>query len=519
MEWYHKGMSWQSDLLRDRDVMTTRGDELDAWLQGEIDRQGGVADEYRQRADAFYEDLMERGGYSPEEAARILQEEGLEGLGYTDQDAQDAFLTADEEQEVRGDPWAPKNAWDPSGMYEAAGSGAANRRGAWETGGGRAREAAGRLRGDLYGAIDPRIELAEGYGDRLEGIIGEGVAGQRGQYGRGEGLAEDIADPIRVSDRYLDAMDVSDEEVQGLENLAAQAVRGRNARIIQDVERRAAQGGNANALAVGALRQDLERDGGLSAAEAAVNARLQATGYRRGVEQERENTRLGAEEGRARFRSQGLDFVRDAAGVERDAMGARLGAAEGAEDRRYRGVAAGMGARMDAARTAGAADLQEAQMNRAGRQQIEDTIADRDFQLANYFTDRRVDLEQQGEANQQNRAAALAQNRQQTRQGNTANRFGQRMDLARFRSGAGAQVGDARRSDQQQGGQYMGGMNQFQQQQRQNNVGRRVDVYGTQGQLRNQANNTYAQARSQPGMWSRIFSGALGAAGSLFGGG
>ncbi len=514
-------MSWQDQLRRSADEILRRGDELQQRNRDRSDIDQRRADSFQDELTAYRQMLMERGGYTPEEADAIMQSEGFRSLLFGNQQADESFLTQDEEGEVRGNPWAAKNAYDTEGLYGVLGAGIGNQRGAFGADTAGADAALDRMGRGFRDAIDRgEIGVDPEFGGRLRGTLGRGrgevvdpLTGARVE--AREGFRE-LGDEVGISDRYRDAMTVGDEEVQGIRNVAADRVRAGNERMLQNVKRRAAEGGNVNALAVGALEQEARQATEQDAAEAALNAEIAARRYRRDSEEMLEGRRMAGKMAGANLEAQGLassvGLARDISDAQRGLLGAELGVEEGVEDRRYRGAAGMMDAEMTAAGATGAAGLAEAQRRRSERGAMESELANRELGVADQDLMRRVELERQGEAAQQGRAAGLAENRQQTRQGNIDRRYQQNYGVYNRMGNAAGQVADQRIAGRNQGGQILAGQQQQSNTNAQAGYDRGVQTYGQQSGNYNNAMGNWAQARNQSGFWGRLAGAAVGAA-------
>jgi hypothetical protein len=510
--------SWQERIRQDGIDAQRSGDQLQGYFQGNAEQADRQAQGYQQQLDQYRQQLMAE-GYSPEEIEGILQREGYESLMFDGGEGN--FLTQDEQAEIRGNPWAAKDAYDTRGLYSAVDRGGRNQRDSFQADSGMADTALDRMN--------------EGYERGLAeaefGPSGEYLGNMRGALGRGRG---DVMDPLEgargsvreefdelgnrigISDRFTDAMTVGDEEFGKITQAGANRLRAGQERMIQNAQRRAAEGGNVNALAVGAFEQDARREGAQDQIAAAIEGEVAARGVRRGAEDNLEKTRLAQETAGAGFRGRGIDTAvglsRDMSQAGGDLMRAELDAEGQAEDRRFRGETAGLDARFRATGEMGQARLGEANQRRQGRAGIESQIADREWQNEDRNAMRRVDLEAQGEAAQQGRAAGLMSNNQQTRQYNQQTRYNQNRDIYDRNSQNQQQVANTRLNQFNRGGDVLAGQQQQQNQNAQAGYDRMGQQYqATQG-ARNQNNSTYANARSQPGFWGRMATAAVGAA-------
>lgn len=522
-------MAWQDELRRSADQIYRRGDELQQQNRDRSNTDQSRADAYSSELDDYRRRLIEEGGYSEEEANNILQSQGFNSLLFGDQDAQDSFLNQDEENEVRGNPWAAKNAYDTTGLYDVLGAGNNNQRGAFGADSAGADSALARMREGYRGAIDgANVGIDPEFGGRLRDSIGRGRQGAIDPLTGAKAEAREgysqLGDSVGISDRYQNAMTVGDGELEDIKNSAANRVKSGTERMLQNVRARAAQGGNTNALAIGALEQDARRASAQDAGEAATAAEIAARKYRRDSEDTLEARRMAGEIAGANLESQGLassiGLSRDISSANQNLMGAELGAEEGIEDRRYRGEQTKLGAEIDAAGATGAAGLNEAQRRRTERSGMESEIANRDLGVADQDLMRRVQLEQQGEAAQQGRAASLAQNRQGVRQSNQDRRYQQNYNIYNRQGNTYGQIADQRRADRNQSGQILAGQQNQSNTNAQSGYDRGTQLYGSQSSNYNNAMGNWAQSKSQPGFWSRLGTAAAGgiASAAKFGG-
>lgn len=515
--------SWQ-DQIRDDSQRTQRsGDELQQFFRDKALGADDLSAGYRQQLDAYRQRLMDE-GYNQDEINGILQQEGYDSLLFDG--GEDNFLTEDEQNEIRGNPWAAKNAYNTQGLYDTMGAGIRNQRGAYDSDSGAADAALDRMGEGYDKAInDSELGPSAGYRQNTRGTLDRGrgdvMDPLRESYGSVEDKYDELGNKLEISDRFTDAMTVGDEEMGQVGQAGANRLRAGQERMIQNAKARAAQGGNANALAVAAFEQDARREGAQDQAAAAIEGEVAARGVRRGAEDNLEKTRLGQGNTAAGFRSRGIDSAvglsRDLSGAGGDLMRTELGAEEGMEDRRFRGETAGLDARLRTTEGLGNARLNEAQTRRSGRAGMESEIANREYGNADRDLTRTMDLEQQGEAEQNRRATGLMQNNQQTRQYNQDTRYKQNVGLYDRNSQNRGKVADTRIGQYNRGGDVLGS----QQDQQNKNAQAGYDRMGNQWQNTQGAANAntgiYAQAKSQPGFWSRLAGAAVGGASAATG--
>jgi hypothetical protein len=510
--------SWQDQIREDSQRTQRSGDELQQFFRDKALGADDLSAGYRQQLDQYRQRLMEE-GYSPEEIAGILQQEGYDSLLFDG--GENNFLTGDEQNEIRGNPWAAKNAYNTQGLYDTMGAGIRNQRGAFDSDSGGADAALDRM-GEGYDAAisDADLGPSAGFRQNMRGSLDRGRGDVMDPLNEARDTVEikydELGNEIGVSDRFTDAMTVGDEEMGAIRQSGANRLRAGQERMIQNARARAAQGNNANALAVGAFEQDARREGAQDQIAAAIDGEVAARGVRRGAEDNLEKTRLGQETTAAGFRGRGIDSAvglsRDLSGAGGDLMRTELGAEEGMEDRRYRGETAGLDARLRTAESLGNARLNEAQTRRSGRAGMESEIANREYGNADRDLTRTMDLEERGEAEQNRRATGLMENNQRTRQYNQDTRYRQNVGLYDRNSQNRGKVADTRIGQYNRGGDVLGS----QQDQQNKNAQSGYDRMGNQWQNTQGAANAntgiYAQAKSQPGFWSRLAGAAVGGA-------
>ena len=511
--------SWQDRIYEDSQRTRRSGDEMGQFFRDRALGSDDLANGYRQQLDNYREQLM-REGYSPEEAAGILQDENYNSLLFDG--GQGNFLNEDEQNEIRGNPWAAKNAYDTQGLYDTMGQGSQNMRGSFQADSGAADAAVDRMKEGYDAAIGgANLGPAAGYMKNMRGTLergrGDVLDPLTGEKSTIEGKYDRLGNEVGVSDRYTNAMTVGDEEMNAIKQAGANRLRTGNERMIQNAKMRAAQGNNSNALAVGAFEQEARQDSAQDQAAAAIEGEVTARGVRRGAEDTLEGRRLGQANTAAGFRSRGIDtgvdLARGISSAGGQLMGAELDAENQMENNRFRGETAGLDARFRANEGVGNARLNEAQTRRAGRSGIESQIAEREYGNADRDLTRRVDLEREGEQRQNDRATSLMQNNQQTRQYNDQSRYNRNLGIYDRGSQNRQRVADTRLGQYNRGGDVLGA----QQDQQNKNAQAGYDRMGRQwGDTQNAVNantNTYAQAKSQPGFWSRLAGAAVGAAG------
>lgn len=423
---------------------------------------------YRDIGDDAYEGLLTgEAGYTPEEAGRILDLERLSDFEYGPGEANELYMTPEEQAAIAGDPFAAFAYRNPELLRGHANDFRDRGRDVLS-------EAGGRSRGYLDNAqlgVDPsaaaRIRAA------IAATSGDTAIDETG---------------LRLREGFLDDFQMSDEEVGDLADLGARTASGRWDSAYADIDRRAAAAGTMSPGALAVLREDLDRKSNIDAADASTRATLEGKGLQRELLGKGEDMRLGSEQ-----------FITGANLDRGFRLGdMRLASEEGLEDRRYRGerdrLDAGVGLEMDL----------------AGKKLSHETnVGDVMTGTERYLQDTGTGLHQWADDTRSGRNAELSAGRRGAAQtGQQLKRdFG--FGVSDRASGRAGQVADTRIGQEQAGRDYVERQGQFAGGMYQNAANRRVDAATgmTNAQLGGSADR---RQRRGPGFWERITFGLAG---------
>ncbi len=251
---------------------------------------------YRQAGDQAYLPLLSgEGGYDEETAARIRDEENLQGLQISQEEMDRLALTPEEQSGIRGDPYSAFDFYDPSRFDET----------------------------NYYTAQGQR------------GAAFDAAGGQRGALGSYGGNIRDLYESgdLTLDQDFADRFPMSDEEVQSISDLAGKTVANRYVGSREDLRRRSAAAGSpAFAFQAGAGR--LNRESAINTADAASSARLAALAQQREQTRQLESMRLGAEQYQAGLGTQSeFGLLGSTLGTERDIADRGIGVERDVGDR------------------------------------------------------------------------------------------------------------------------------------------------------------------------------------------
>jgi hypothetical protein len=411
-------------VTQDRTSWYDRGNRLDSDLQDETVYRRGLEEGYRSDMDAAAWELRQTPGYTAEEQAGIMREGDLQGL--LSAPYGDNYLTPGEQAGIYGNPYYSQQFYKPGELQDINNEWTGHISDAMNRQEQALGENLGHTRTGLNAAIDPtQLSLSGEYRTNQDAVLNK-TAGD--VYG--------AIDPsrLRMDAEYARQAGMTDAEVDEMGQAGARNVGMRYRAAIGDLERRAAESGNATPLAIGAARARLERQSAVDAADAVMNAKLAAREAQRDAATGVEHTRLGAEQTYSGLRSgaaMDLGNMANAAVGEREKL--RLGSQQDISDRQ-----------MDAALATGQMGQQAAQYAGSSRIGAEQDIANRAAQIGQYSQTTGINMAQQNEAEQANRAGFVATNRQGVSQGNQADQFNRGFAVNEALSGRTAQTGNAR---------------------------------------------------------------------------
>jgi len=408
-------------IAQDRKNVTAGGDQT----QAENRQRANVA---RQRRVPMMEQMQEaydpmiggRGGYNPQEAGDIRGEYG--GLQTTPEEFQSNQFTGQEQQDIRGNPWARAAYYDPESDMA------------------RTYESSGRVRG----AVDQYGNDIDRYGNELTQSIDENGLSIDPRYKEMQdatimqtgGDIRKSVDPalLRADQQALEDIRMDPEEQQRMITGAGITAGLGYSQATDDAMRRGRAAG-MNPMGLAAVRGRNENQSAVAKGNAMTLARIAA------------GDALARRAGQAEdYRMRGEESAADRMGrAARHAGELGYGSRSGLEDQRLGAARDLSGRKLQAATTklGAAGDL--------GRTRVgaEEGSAGREQQSRQYNTSMGTDIATGIERDEQARAAGLAENRQKTNFANQATRFGQGMDVQQAKRQGAETVANKRLGQQE----------------------------------------------------------------------
>lgn len=470
-------MGLADEMRNSRDRLARTGDVLmeEQRRRGEAD--AGRAGRYRDWGEQEATRLMESGGYTPEELARILGDDRLDrislgtdysGYGLSDEDVRAMYGDESSRYRYMGE-------WDKANEEQDAY--ARNVRGTTN-----------RLREDLDASVTADLGLDPEFAGNIYRDLDKSDAESRAAINK---------DELTQSKDFVDRYRMSPEERNRIEAVGGLAVRDRANADIAAAERSAAASGTG-ALGASALRNRVSRSAGVDAADALTRGKLYASDAAAGREKDIESMRVDSAGRYADLASRNAMQRGDRrVGARTTVEGMRLDSARDVSDRRGNNARTSAGATLDGER--------DIQSSATGTRQ--------------YFTNLGTQIATGIDQENRQTASNVAHNRQQTARDINDDRYRRDTyaDSARTQRGAGA--ADARREDNREGRQWLNTQHQTYNQNDQNEQNRRLQTYGIQTGGVNDANRNVTAAANQPKWWERLAGAAIGAAGAAFGAG
>lgn len=345
-----------------RNLALGEGAGLQQNLQNYTNFNAGQSADFQQQLASAYSPIASgRGGYTNEQMASILDEPALQALQQTDQQANQNFLTPEEQASISGDPYA---------AYQQLGA-------------------------DEQG-LDLQQNMNEGnvndYLDAQSRDVNANVnatAGQvRNTYNQTRGDVNSYIDPtaLNTSAGYNANYQFGPGDEQAIREQAGRTVGNQELADEERLLQEANQQGNTSPLAIQAARNRMRQTGAVNEANAMSDAGIKAKQLSLGVTQTKENTRLGAAQNYAQLGTSNQQ---------------QLGAAQ-------------LGAEQYLGTQNQAAQLALGQSNLSNQQQLGQAGEEN----AKYKATTNLGAGQQAETTASNRAAGIATNRQTTEQAN-----------------------------------------------------------------------------------------------------
>lgn len=468
---------------QDRRYAYERGQELDIDLQGDQQRARSERDIYGGRLKDVYDPMVDgRGGLTQEQLASVTREGDLSGLGMTEDEINNNYLTMDERLAIQGDPRSRHKYFDPNRENTLFDEGRETER-----------AAVSGYQSGLDKAFNPATLRSDpGFSGALRGGVD--------QYSSSLNEALD-PNALSVSDEFLSDYQLTPEEQQRIVTSAATTVGTRDKAAIAEAERRSRAAG-MNPLGVAALRNRSERERSANAADAMTSANIGAESEAARRMQTGEAMRLGARQNLAGMQMDAAGNVMDA-GYRATTTGenARVAGERDIADRRTyaadRGGQALMGSEADLAKRRLALQQDQTRVGNEAERDVENVENQRNVALAT----NRLENERYVQGQRYNRGVG------------TSDRLSDR-----YRYGVDATRGDAQEGRgyyTQQGNQANANYNTA--------VGARQNIYGTQAGAGQAATRTQAgieqEQASRPKWYDKLIGAASGAARSYFAGG
>ena len=538
----------------DRRFSYDRGNRIDQDLRDETMLRRNLEDNYRTGMLQGYDDLRQTPGYTQDEAGNIIRS-GINDLALTPEQIASYQFTDDEQSGIRGNPGSQFQYFNPADQLDTANRQYNGVTGAIGDYGNKSRTAFSGMSDRTRGAIDPRqLTVGQDYMNQQDAAIQGGEAGARGAYqslgsgqdqafGEGSGAVRGFTgNPnLGVSGEYQQDMRFGPQDQYNMRMSAITGI-GNATRAEQDrVERAASASGYNSPMALAAGLNRLQVQGDVNAQDAANNASVTAKRLGLDVTQQREDTRLGAEQYRSGLGAQselGLlnsrnSQLSDRAGIasntELALQRSRLGAAGEREGYRQGGQQFLTNANVGNERALG-----QSLMDLEGRiggmnADAQMGLGDRQIDARRYITDTGMGAMRDVDAKQSDRNAGLAANRQQVSMGGQQTRFGQGFDANNMLSNQYRGVADARLGGQAEWRNWATGQSNKQADLGTQARGQRINNFGTQAGAQQGSTGDVMQydlgrrGQSGFGAFKRGFGGALGSAlgagmGSGFGG-
>lgn len=469
-------MDWEDQLDQTRDRIVGRGDEIYRENQNRGELDSGRAGRYRDIGEEYMSPLWEgRGGYSPEELARIYGDDRLDELGWLG-DMGDYAYSDSEQAGMYGDPDTRYRYFDWDTAIGDQQNSEARQRGFVD-----------RMRDDLSGSITPGLRLRAGFEPGVYGAIDSSDAAANAAINKGE---------LNISQDFVDKYRMSPEDMRRIEVAGALGVKESGQAAIDRATEQAKAAG-MNPLGLTALTERVRKQTAADAADQLMKGRLAANTAAAERENVIEQTRLGA-----------AGRYADMAGSMAMRQGDRRAGIMTDVERMNLDTERDISNRLrDNATVVGGAGLSAEQgINAQGRQ------------VNQYYTGMGTDIATGVDRDYRQTARDIAQNRVGGTQARSNDRFRNLTytDTARTNRGAGA--AGARRDDRNLGFSWLGGQQETYNRNAQSGYDRQLQGYGQQNSAMLNSDQARENYERRPKWWERALGAAAGAAGAFFGG-
>lgn len=412
----NKGEGLQYKTENDRALAIQRGEELNNDLANYTNQQYGEAGDFSDLQGAAYQGIASgQGGYSGDEKNAILREDELDSLQQTPEEAQQNYLTSDEQNAILGDTerGIRQLGTDEAGIDAAGNTSDAN------------------VRGELYQYRDRTNDALNAQDTNVRNAVSGQKAYTRGVVSGEAANARKYLDPnaLNTSAEYNSAYNFGDRDSQDIQDKAARSIQAQSQadedRLLSDAN----ANGNTSPLAIQAARDRIRLTSGANSADALTDARIQAKLLQLQTAQNKENTRLEAAQNYANLGTNTeLNLGQDALENEQSLGAAEIGAESYLGDQRTK-------------------TQQALGTTSIG---VEKGIGDQKVDIATKGTDRNLAAYQAADAANSTRAGQVATNRQATSEGNQNTQYTRGKSAYDAKSAANTNFANQRRADEQE---------------------------------------------------------------------
>jgi hypothetical protein len=488
---YYDGTDIAKQFQNNRNTEQNQGDMFQQYFGGESSRRLGLENAAALKSNQLYGQLEQTPGYSQEEIDAQMGNRPDGGNNFRDLlnvDYGSNFLTPQEQEEMRGDPYAARNELNPNILNDTNTTAFNASRGYIDNAQDKLNQNYDVTKDSLNGAIGEDLKLSGRYQDDLSNI--QNVTGDKVW---GAATNKDLD----MSGEYGRQAGMSDQEVEDTAAIGGQALGAKYRSAVQDLERQAAASGNASPLAVAAMRSQFEDQNAVGQADAVGQLKLAARAQQRDAATGVENTRLGAERYKTNAQmGAGMDLGNMAIDAETNKENMRLNSTRDISNRR-----------LGAASQLGQMGQQNAMYTTDANLGTERDWAGRAADAGKFNQSMAYGATRDAEAAKADRAAGIATNRQGVGFANQGNQFNRGYQVNATLADTSRGIADARRTGQAETRNYYTGQQQYQGgQAQQNNQNLLTNRQQTQ-QGRQAATNGSAAwelgNKNAPGGWAK----------------
>lgn len=478
--------------LQDRQMAYSEGGAIAGSLQNRANQSALDEGYFQQKAiDQYNPILSGQGGYDPETAARIQNQDQLDALQYTPEQAQALQLTGDEQTAMLGDPEKARAYYDPATTDAIENDAGTYVRAERDTGNDNIQAMTGEVANDQRGAIDPTaLTMDKGVAAGVNRTVG--TAGTN------------VRDAIDYNNLNADTtgMRMTDAQRQAIVDKSQRQVGNQYRAAQQDLQMRAAASGNASPLAVAAARARLDQQSAVDSADARANAEVGADAAQRQTLMDAEALRMQGANNYAGLRSNAelslADLgVNSALNTEKTRLGAQQSLTGYLTDAEKNIAAQRLAAENNKQQMGVSTELELAARKQAANQANQNTG---------------IALQQQIDAAGTQRAGTVATNRQNATQFAQTQKANQGFGVADRTTANATTVANQKKAEEAEGRGFLTG----QQSQASNNVNtansQRIANYGTMMGAANTAsrNNQNYQSNQDANSWGSVLKKGVG---------